>query len=371
MKVGIVGAGPAGSYLAYMLAGLGAKVLLYDGRGAWEKPCGGGVPPKVHQMFPEIRVMDAPRREVSVGVFVSPEGREVRLESRNPLWVVARKDFNGYLLDLARGEKGVTFRKRRVARVRRLRTRWMISGKDFEDRVDRIVGADGANSLVRRAVAEAIPREMIAGTMGYFVERKDEREAVSRFLDAPGYIWAFPRTDHICVGGGTCQKGYPIRQRVDAFVAERFAGRKVLGRWAAPIPFIRDPSFFDRPVSGDGWFLVGDAAGHVDPITGEGILYAMWGAKLLAKALAHDGDAPYEELWRDAYGGELLRAVRMSGSFYAPGAMEWVFRVAMRSRTLREFLMDIMTDQPSYLAAAWNFRRRIPRILLEFAGLLR
>jgi len=59
---------------------------------------------------------------------------------------------------------------------------------------------------------------------------------------------------------------------------------------------------------GPGWALLGDAAGHVHPITGEGIAYALWSAELLAQAFAEGDPQAYEELWRVGYGQELANA---------------------------------------------------------------
>jgi flavin-dependent dehydrogenase len=223
---------------------------------------------------------------------------------------------------------------------------------------------------VRRSVLSPIPKEHVAITGGYFVEAA-EAVARTQFLAEGGYLWTFPRADHVCVGGGAGTRGWRVFEHVDAFRRKHYPNARVLAKWGAPIPFVKDPAFYSLPTSGDGWALVGDAAGHVDAVTGEGILYAIWGADVLADAILSDAPRTYEARWRDAYGRDLRRAATASRSFYARGAMERVFRVAQRSPTLRALLMDLMADQPSYRETARLFRRRLPRIALEAIGLAR
>ena len=79
MKIAVVGAGPAGSFCAYHLARGGADVTLFDRHAqAWEKPCGGGVPPKVRERFAEIAAYDGEKQAVDVGNFISPQGKALR-----------------------------------------------------------------------------------------------------------------------------------------------------------------------------------------------------------------------------------------------------------------------------------------------------
>jgi flavin-dependent dehydrogenase len=69
----------------------------------------------------------------------------------------------------------------------------------------------------------------------------------------------------------------------------------------------QDPSLWDIPCVGHDWALLGDAAGHVHPIVGEGIPYALWSAKLLAEAIKEKHPLAYEQLWRTRYGHGFIR----------------------------------------------------------------
>jgi flavin-dependent dehydrogenase len=92
----------------------------------------------------------------------------------------------------------------------------------------------------------------------------------------------------------------------------------------------QDASLWDIPCAGPGWALLGDAAGHVHPITGEGIAYALWSAELLAKAFGGGDPQLFEGLWREQYGRGLMAASGMlRGVDLNVGAYEIVFQVAM------------------------------------------
>ena len=81
--------------------------------------------------------------------------------------------------------------------------------------------------------------------------------------------------------------------------------------YAARIPGLADQTWEHRRACGDGWALLGDAAGFADPVTGEGIYYALRSAELFAETLLAGKPEAYEQLWREDFGGELRRASQM------------------------------------------------------------
>jgi len=91
----------------------------------------------------------------------------------------------------------------------------------------------------------------------------------------------------------------------------RFTPRKNEKFMAYTLPFISNSNFYAMPTSGKNWILVGDAAGHVNAINGEGIYYAMKGGKLAAKAVIEGEINAYEKYWRDAFGSDLYMAAKM------------------------------------------------------------
>ena len=73
------------------------------------------------------------------------------------------------------------------------------------------------------------------------------------------------------------------------------------------IPTVSDEQFFDRPCCGENWLLIGDAAGHVDPVVGEGIYYAFESAKAAARAICAGDIGSFDSLWKTRYGERLMQ----------------------------------------------------------------
>ena len=84
------------------------------------------------------------------------------------------------------------------------------------------------------------------------------------------------------------------------------------------IPTYNDPKLFDEPVSGETWVLCGDAAGHVNPIHGEGINHAALGGRLAAKAVSKGNPSLFEKYWRSHYERDMYRAANTKHKIYRP-----------------------------------------------------
>jgi flavin-dependent dehydrogenase len=96
----------------------------------------------------------------------------------------------------------------------------------------------------------------------------------------------------------------------------------VISEFAAMLPRATNPDFFILPCAGDDWILIGDAAGHADPLTGEGILYALWSGKLAAEALSRNKPRNYDTLWKQQYGNFLVERCKQKNTFYNPLTIE-------------------------------------------------
>ena len=101
------------------------------------------------------------------------------------------------------------------------------------------------------------------------------------------------------------------------------------------------------------WALIGDAAGFVDPLTGEGIYYAIKSADLLAKAMT-TRIADYDAMWRAEFGAEMRRAAELSDRFYygnfaGQRLTERMVQFAKRHRGVREVLRDLVAGDQGYV----------------------
>ena len=169
--------------------------------------------------------------------------------------------------------------------------------------------------------------------MGYYVQGMPDALVFQTFADLEGYLWSFPRPDHASVGIGSRLGVVPPRdlwQRVDRYLDDTCPEAKKQERWAALLPMAGDATLWDTPCAGPGWALLGDAAAHVHPITGEGIAYALWSAELLAEAFRQGDPQIYDNLWREQYGPGFLAASNLLSPVNQDiGAYEIIFQMAM------------------------------------------
>src|SRR5689334_14058516 len=102
-EIAIIGAGPSGAHLASRLAAAGRDVVLFDPKGAWEKPCGGGVPTRALREFAFIlENTDYPRKLIYRVTLVSANDRRVSVNVDRPFAIYSREVLNGFILDRAK-----------------------------------------------------------------------------------------------------------------------------------------------------------------------------------------------------------------------------------------------------------------------------
>ena len=204
--VAIVGAGPAGCRAAWRLARAGARVAMLDGSHPREKPCGGGVTGRALAVVRDA-IDSGPIDAVSIrGATFEHGSRRVQLTfddgpSASPGLVVAsRARFDAALLTAA-VEAGAALVAERVTDVSRDGEDWLIATRGLPVRAGWLLGADGPNSLVRRRLFRPFARADLSIATGFFVHGVTSPNIAVAFEDnPPGYLWSFPRRDHLAVG---------------------------------------------------------------------------------------------------------------------------------------------------------------------------
>ena len=364
--IAVVGGGPAGAWTACLLAARGARVAIVDGSHPREKPCGGGLSARALDLLRPLGP-SRPIPGVTIGHGNFMDGRaDVDIEltpagtSTPALLVASRRDLDLTLLEAARAA-GAELVAERALGIERRDGGWTIRTAGGAVECGRLVGADGANSLVRRTVARPFPRRALSIASGYYVHGLSASHIDIVFTQSPaGYLWSFPRPDHLAVGVGAQADEATSAQLFEmaaGWIEQRFGpSRGALTRYSWPIPSLSETDLQQETSAGDGWLLVGDAAGLVDPITREGLYYALASAQLAATSLLQDhASRRYLEGLRGGIHDELRKAARMKDRFFRSAFTGLLIRALQRSPAIRHLMAGLVSGTQTYA----GLRRRL------------
>jgi geranylgeranyl reductase family protein len=280
----VVGGGPAGSSTAQLLDAAGASVLLAD-RATFprDKPCGGGLTTRAWLQCP-VDPTPVVEEEVDLVELRFRYGDAVVRRAQTPvIRMTQRRRLDALLLDAAR-EAGVEVRE--GARVQ-VSQQASIDGSPVQ--ADVIVGADGANGTTARALGlgGGIVRGVaLEGNLPYDPGSRARyaRRAVIELADIPGgYGWVFPKADHVNIGVGAWAAEGP---RLRAHLVRVCEAHGVSADDLTELRGHRLPlrTHATRVVSGRA-LLVGDAAGLIDPVSGDGMYECFVSARLAARTI--------------------------------------------------------------------------------------
>jgi flavin-dependent dehydrogenase len=213
--------------------------------------------------------------------------------------------------------------------------------------------------------------------LGYYVEAQQDHIDIQFLPHLEGYIWIFPRCGHLSVG--ICGKGLPaqeLRARLEAFMRERSLSWKGARFYAHVLPSLGASGWRNNRVSGQGWMAVGDAGGLVDPITGEGLYYAMRSADLASQVVLDDAHGLAEKpcayralLTRDfaadlAFGAIIARRVFL-GRFLLGTVPQRMVQFLRRSPRFYDLMQDLVAGSQTYLGLKGRMMRNLQGTLLD------
>ena len=362
-EISIVGGGPAGSLCGERLATAGFKVTIYDERMTWEKPCGGGLTHKAIEAYPFLLDSPQPKRIVRKAELISSGGHRAQFEMNRPIVIYARKVLNQLLLDRAIAA-GCTAVCSRVTNVDTNGARVRLTAQGEERWSDFIVLAGGArNQLLPETTA--LGSKDLEVTLGYFVPTEEDIIKVKFLKEFEGYLWSFPRADHLSVG--ICAKmgqssTQVLRRHLDDFVEDEKIPRAGAKFYSHVLPSPEAHTIRSRRISGRNWAMAGDAAATVDPITGEGLYYALRSGDLLAQAIAEGAPEMYPEKLRDAFSADLEFAARIAarifrGNFLGNAITTRMVQMLNYSPAFRDLIRDVFSGSQDYRSLkrrCWN-----------------
>jgi len=398
LRVAVVGGGPSGSCAAEVLAEAGIQTWLFERKLDNAKPCGGAIPLCMVEEFdlPES-IIDRKVRNMRM---ISPSNREVdiHLENSNEYIGMCRREvLDGFLRTRAAGlgaqlvnglVQSIDTGSHRQGPYTLHYADYSAGGPTGELRtleVDLIVGADGANSRVAKAmdagdynVAIAFQERirLPAEEMAYYEDLAEMY--VGTDVSPDFYAWVFPKYDHVAVGTGTMQVNQALIKGLQKGIRERASRRLLRGEVikveAHPIPEHPRP----RRVVGR-MALVGDAAGYVTKSSGEGIYFAAKSGRMCAEEIvtASDGGKRiptekdlkvYIRKWDRKYGAtykvlELLQAI-----FYSNDAAREAFVEMCDDKDVQRLTFDSYLYKRVVAMSPWQ---QIKLTLLTLGAVLR
>ena len=362
LRVAVVGSGPAGSSAAEVLAKAGIETYLFERKLDNAKPCGGAIPLCMVSEFdlpPEI--VD---RQVRKMKMISPSNVtvDINLERENEYIGMCRREvLDGFLRDRA-AELGANLINGTVHRLELPQSDnepYTLHYADHSDgsavgtaktlQVDLVIGADGANSRVAKAIDAGDYNYAIAfqeriripqDKMAYYEELAEMY--VGDDVSPDFYAWVFPKFDHVAVGTGTMKvnkaKIKDLQAGIRARSAQRTEGGEIIKVEAHPIPEHPRPRRVRDRVA-----LVGDAAGTVTKSSGEGIYFAAKSARMCAETIVETSKngqrvptekdlKQYLKQWDKCYGTTYL-------------VLDLLQRVFYRSDATREAFVEMCSDK--------------------------
>ena len=285
--VAVLGGGPAGATAAERLARAGLKTIILDEKLAWEKPCGGGITYKAYSQYPYLIDNDTPKKLVNDTFLAAPRSGAFRMTLSRPLVIYSRIDLNQMLLNRAEAA-GAQIEKERVLGLDRVSNGWRIRTRSGNLDADYCVVATGARNPLRDVGTQYTAQDTMYA-LGYWVPSDQAHIDIQFLPNLEGYIWVFPRNGHLSVG--ICGKGESaqcLRVRLERYMDEKGLCRKEAKFYGHMLPALECRGWRNNRLAGDGWIAVGDAGGLVDPITGEGLYYAVRSGDLASQVLLAD-----------------------------------------------------------------------------------
>ncbi|MDP2773714.1 MAG: geranylgeranyl reductase family protein [Nocardioides sp.] len=394
----VVGAGPAGSAAAAWAARGGADVVLADAAVfPRDKTCGDGLTPRAIGELQRLGLEDWLRAHtVNQGLRAHGFGQTLLLPwpgGTLPSWgsAVARTELDDHLRTTAIKSGATAIDGVRAVDVRREGERvaavvFQRGDERFEIACRRLVVADGVRSPLGKVLGREWHRDTVYGVAGraYITSEMSDDPWISSHLELrgedgailSGYGWIFPLgTGEVNIGVGTLATAkrpanIAIKPLMSYYADERRDEFRLSGDLRLPTSALLPMGGAVSHVAGPNWALIGDAAGCVNPLNGEGIDYGLETGRLLAEVMTETDDLSvvWPALLQDHYGESFSIARRLAGLVTVPRLLPTLGPAGMRSDWLMTLALrwmgNLVTDEDRDRAARvwrWAGRRSLAR----------
>ncbi|MEG4292632.1 geranylgeranyl reductase [Microcoleus sp. C2C3] len=362
LRVAVVGSGPAGSSAAETLVKAGIETYLFERKLDNAKPCGGAIPLCMVSEFDlPPHIID---RQVRKMKMISPSNVEVDINIENAheyIGMCRREVLDGFLRDRAAslGAKLINGTVHTLDIPSNNTDPYILHYADHSDgsamgiqktlKVDLVIGADGANSRVAKAIDAGDYNYAIAfqerirlpeDKMAYYQDLAEMY--VGDDVSTDFYAWVFPKYDHVAVGTGTMKVNQASIKKLQAGVraraAKKLLGGEIIKVEAHPIPEHPRPRRVVGRVA-----LVGDAAGYVTKSSGEGIYFAAKSGRMCAETIVEISNKGARIPTEEEIKVYLKRWDKAYGITYK--VLDILQRVFYRSDATREAFVEMCADR--------------------------
>ena len=366
----VVGGGPAGATAAKWLAEHGVSVVVVDrDRFPREKPCGGGLPVRALKRFGYLGregLMESYSRSMCM---VTAAGQRAVVDSPVPFAaMVLRKRFDAGLVKVAGDAGAVVVEGKAATRIITNEQRTMVTLQDGSTvEASFAVVANGTSSLLARQLGFTHhPRNLSAcyleeypvasGVVDEFFGEERRFYIHLNPVGIAGYGWVFPKREHVNIGLGEFYQAlkpgdvkanlkwsfaqYLSQLEKEKIVPEGLQSQSPRGGVFPTLPF--------RQMYGDRFVLCGDTAGLTQPLTGEGIYYAMVSGQFAATALvkALEGGpqelSVYQRLWNQEFGRDYKRFYQLSKLWQSPPKI--ITKALIMDAKARDICVSLFTE---------------------------
>ncbi|MDR0306373.1 MAG: NAD(P)/FAD-dependent oxidoreductase [Chitinispirillales bacterium] len=342
LDVVIVGMGVCGTALAALLGEAGVSVALVGKRSEAE----GYEVAHSASFLPYFSLISSIDNKSGNFLKVeSPGGRSIDLlEIRKYLSFFSLPQLESHFADRAM-LAGVRVYRGKNIELWQERGCWSVHTDNHRINCRLIVGADGWDSAVRKAVNLTFDQKDLLLGVGCVARIEEESGVKIRLYDKGRICRILKYGSRANIGVfGSCEDMVALRRILDKVLRSDMAAlNSVSYPWTAFVPSPAMPQFYTLPCAGKNWILIGEAAGHIHPLSGESLYYALRSVQLAALAVKCGDLRVFDGLWRDEYGKELEAAVKIKTKINKwPRASEWAFAAASRSSRFRGLISNML-----------------------------
>jgi flavin-dependent dehydrogenase len=292
-------------------------------------------------------------------VMTFPSGRRVKISLSWSMFTVSRRRLNQALLEQALAA-GAEFHPEKIVGVAVEDGTALVRSGVREYEADLVVGADGVHSRVRQDLAKPLPRSDLCLTYSANLPGKIKLPIILKFFKGvEGYAWIFPRNSDTSVGIAMENAGMSssdLKTALQEFVTFEFRRGGLdppvfAGLRGYYLPSLRPATFAKPTLGGPGGALVGDASGACDPLTGEGIYYALQTAQYLGQALCStypDYFSTYQMSWKAMAENSLIKVSNWRSRFYKTRNLNLLGYCVDYSPSIRNLTRDLLAGMQEY-----------------------